>query len=214
MSKESEPVIPNDAKVMAAILHSMGVEQLEARVPNQFLEFAHRYVSEVLHDAQIYSEHADKKELDIDDIKLAIQAKVNSSFTQPPPREFLIGLAEKRNRQPLPMIPNRVAVHLPQDRHCLTAVNYQVTTQSQANGGTSSANGPTAATAKPDGSSTPSASGVKGTSNKKVAEKQIPVKLTSSTGQLAAGATEEQMSSGGVMSSPAMMSPSPTSQTQ
>ena len=45
------------------------------------------YVSDVFEDAKEYSLHAKKEDLDLDDVRLAIQSRVNFSFTQPPPRE-------------------------------------------------------------------------------------------------------------------------------
>jgi transcription initiation factor TFIID subunit 9B len=79
---DGSSTVPNDAKVMAGIMRSMGVEQWEPRVINQYLEFMYRtlagsagnvgrlpraidgwlvgYVSEVLQDAQFYSENAEK----------------------------------------------------------------------------------------------------------------------------------------------------------
>lgn len=47
--------VPRDAKAMDLILKSMGVEEYEPRVINQLLEFYHRYVTEVLQDAQAYA---------------------------------------------------------------------------------------------------------------------------------------------------------------
>ncbi|RXI09747.1 hypothetical protein DVH24_030415 [Malus domestica] len=44
---------------------------------------------DVLSDAQVYSEHACKATIDCDDVKLAIQRKVNFSFPQSPPRELV-----------------------------------------------------------------------------------------------------------------------------
>ena len=41
----------------------------------------------VLEDAQVYSGHAGKKELDVSDVKLAVQTRVDHSFTNPPPRD-------------------------------------------------------------------------------------------------------------------------------
>ena len=38
-------------------------------------------------DSLIYAEHANKNDLDLDDIQLAIQGRVNHSFTAPPPKE-------------------------------------------------------------------------------------------------------------------------------
>lgn len=79
--------IPRDAKMVMTILESMGVTRCEPRVINQFLDLWYRYVVDVLGDAQTYSEHAGKPAIDCDDVKLAIQSRVNSSFQQPPPRE-------------------------------------------------------------------------------------------------------------------------------
>jgi hypothetical protein len=52
---EVEKDLPRDAKVIESILKSMGVEDHEPRVLNQFLEFMHKYVADVLLDAQAYS---------------------------------------------------------------------------------------------------------------------------------------------------------------
>ena len=35
----------------------------------------------------MYSEHAQKKELDISDVKLAVQSRMDHCFTTPPPRD-------------------------------------------------------------------------------------------------------------------------------
>ncbi|ELR25323.1 TAF9 RNA polymerase II, TATA box binding protein (TBP)associated factor, putative [Acanthamoeba castellanii str. Neff] len=100
--------LPNDAKIIAQILKSMGIDEVEGRVIPQLLEFMHRYVREVLEDAAIYANHAGKASvLDLDDVRLAIQSRVNYSFTQPPPREFLIELAHTKNVVPLPFPPLR-----------------------------------------------------------------------------------------------------------
>ena len=41
----------------------------------------------MLEDAKVYSEHAKKKEVDVADVRLAIENKMDHSFTPPPPRE-------------------------------------------------------------------------------------------------------------------------------
>lgn len=87
---EGEEDLPRDAKIVKSLLKSMGVEEHEPRVVHQFLELWYRYAVDVLTDAQVYSEHAGKATIDCDDIKLAIQSKVNFSFSQPPPREVLL----------------------------------------------------------------------------------------------------------------------------
>lgn len=45
------------------------------------------YTTDVFQDALVYSEHANKNDIDLDDIQLAIQGRVNHSFTTPPPKE-------------------------------------------------------------------------------------------------------------------------------
>lgn len=45
------------------------------------------YITGVLEDARVYSGHAGKKELDVADVRLAVQTRVDHSFTTPPPRD-------------------------------------------------------------------------------------------------------------------------------
>lgn len=118
--------LPRDARVMAQLLKSMGVEEYQPRVLNQLLEFMYRYVSEVLQDGLMYAEHAGRQELSVDDVQLAVQARVNSSFTQPPPRELLLELAKEKNSNPLPPYPQRLGVLLPPEEHCLVQPSYQI----------------------------------------------------------------------------------------
>ena len=49
------------------------------------LEFMHYYVTELLHEAKIFKEYASKKQLDLNDVKLAIASKSYNSFTRPLP---------------------------------------------------------------------------------------------------------------------------------
>ena len=44
----------------------------------------------------MYAEHANRKELQTEDVKLAIQANANHSFASPPPRE--VRRKTRRNR--------------------------------------------------------------------------------------------------------------------
>lgn len=52
------------------------------------------YVTTIIEDAKIYATHAKKSNVDSDDIRLAIQCRMDQSFTSPPPRdvspEFLL----------------------------------------------------------------------------------------------------------------------------
>ncbi|CAG8473204.1 3695_t:CDS:2 [Diversispora eburnea] len=114
--------IPRDSKVMELILRSAGVEEFEPKVVQQLLEFAHRYTIDVIQDASAYAEHTGKNEMDIDDVKLAIQGRINHSFIAPPKQE----LAKEQNKEPLPPVPLKYGLRLPPDRHCLTAINFQL----------------------------------------------------------------------------------------
>lgn len=111
---------------MSLILQSLGVEDYDPKVVHQLLEFAHRYTSDVFQDSLIYAEHANKNDLDLDDIQLAIQGRVNHSFTTPPPKEFLLELAQEKNKTPLPLIPEKYGIRLPADKHCLTGINFSI----------------------------------------------------------------------------------------
>lgn len=87
--KDEDLEMPRDAKIVKSLLKSMGVEDHEPCVINKLLDLWYRYVFDLLTDAQVYSEHAGKSAIDCDDVKLAIQSKVNFSFSQPPPREVI-----------------------------------------------------------------------------------------------------------------------------
>ncbi|WOL09767.1 hypothetical protein Cni_G18520 [Canna indica] len=120
---------PRDARVVKELLRSMGLAEgdYEPRVVHQFLELTYRYVVDVLSDAQIYADHAAKPAIDPDDVRLAIQSKVNFSFSQPPPREILLELARNRNKIPLPKsIAPPGSIPLPPEQDTLISPNYQL----------------------------------------------------------------------------------------
>ena len=88
----ASPDVPQDAKLIVLILKSMGVTQYDPAVVVQLLEFTHRYAVEILSDAMQYAAHAETKStIDIADLKMAIQARVNTSFTPAPSREVGCG---------------------------------------------------------------------------------------------------------------------------
>ncbi|XP_012692167.1 transcription initiation factor TFIID subunit 9 [Clupea harengus] len=122
----SPKTIPKDAQVMIQILKDMGITEYEPRVINQMLEFTYRYVTTIIDDAKIYATHAKKSTVDADDIRLAIQCRMDQSFTSPPPRDFLLEVARQKNQTPLPLIKPYTGPRLPPDRYCLTAPNYRL----------------------------------------------------------------------------------------
>ncbi|KAJ8348460.1 hypothetical protein SKAU_G00270490 [Synaphobranchus kaupii] len=122
----SPKTVPKDAQVMIQILKDMGITEYEPRVINQMLEFTYRYVTTIIEDAKIYATHAKKSTVDADDIRLAIQCRMDQSFTSPPPRDFLLEVARQKNQTPLPLIKPYTGPRLPPDRYCLTAPNYRL----------------------------------------------------------------------------------------
>jgi len=123
---EKEKSVPKDAQVMISILKDMGINDFEPRVVNQMLEFSYRYVTNILEDAKVFSQHAGKKNIDLDDVKLSVSMQADQSFTSPPPREALLELARVKNSTQLPIPQNKLGLRLPPDRHCLTNTNYKL----------------------------------------------------------------------------------------
>uniref|UniRef100_A0A182W0E1 Transcription initiation factor TFIID subunit 9 n=1 Tax=Anopheles minimus TaxID=112268 RepID=A0A182W0E1_9DIPT len=118
--------IPKDAQVVMSILKELGATDYEPRVINQLLEFTYRYVTCILDDAKIYANHARKKVIEMDDVKLATQMILDKAFTRPPPRDVLLEIARVRNTTPLPLIKTHCGLRLPPDRYCLSACNYKL----------------------------------------------------------------------------------------
>ncbi|XP_052891570.1 transcription initiation factor TFIID subunit 9 [Anopheles moucheti] len=118
--------IPKDAQVVMSILKELGATDYEPRVINQLLEFTYRYVTCILDDAKIYANHARKKVIEMDDVKLATQMILDKAFTRPPPRDVLLEIARVRNATPLPLIKTHCGLRLPPDRYCLSACNYKL----------------------------------------------------------------------------------------
>ncbi|KAI6658530.1 Transcription initiation factor TFIID subunit 9B-like [Oopsacas minuta] len=117
---------PRDMSVMRSILKEMGVTDYEPAVLHQLMEFTYKYITGVLEDAKVYSEHASKDEIDLRDVKLALEMRLNHCYTLPPPREFLLEIARDKNSTPMPLINERFGIRLPPDRFCLTATNLQL----------------------------------------------------------------------------------------
>jgi transcription initiation factor TFIID subunit 9B len=117
---------PRDALILDEILRQMGVSEYNPRVIAQLLEFMHRNVLEVLQDSLDYRDHSGRKDLDIEDVKVAINTRDAMNLVDPPPREVLQGIARQCNAQPLPMIVERFGVRIPEEKFCLTNANYVV----------------------------------------------------------------------------------------
>lgn len=103
----------------------MSPASIETYVKNPFIASL-GYVTDILQDAEKYKEHAGKSGLDISDIRMAIQSRVNHSFIQPPPRQTMLEMARKKNSIPITEMPEQFGVLLPPEDWCLTSVNFQL----------------------------------------------------------------------------------------
>jgi hypothetical protein len=93
---------------MSLLLCSSGISECEPKVIQQLLEFMYRmgilveqliicigYTTDVLQDSLIYSEHAGKNELDLEDLRLGIKSQLKHMFAQPPSRDVHVNTCIK-----------------------------------------------------------------------------------------------------------------------
>ncbi|KAG2494996.1 hypothetical protein HYH03_006929 [Edaphochlamys debaryana] len=117
---------PQDVATMHQLLRSMGVDEFEPRVVNQLMDFMYKYASDVLLDAEVFSEHAGRApgSVDLNGVTLAIQSRT-SGFVQPPPQERVAELAKLYNDVPLPDIVSKPGLPLPPEGKLLAQPNWQ-----------------------------------------------------------------------------------------
>jgi transcription initiation factor TFIID subunit 9B len=147
MSNSSRPAdnLPSTARSIALLLSSTpGVQDAQPGVLHQLLEFSHRYSMQVLTDASVYAEHAGRTgKVEMDDIVLAVQARVGWEFGGRVPKEvgivaftqtmlielafqFTLSLATEVNAAPLPPVPEVFGVRLPPAADCLAAIDFDL----------------------------------------------------------------------------------------
>lgn len=120
-------VLPRDAKIISLLLKNHGIDECEPKVIQMLIEFAYKHTLDILQESLIYADHAERRELSIDDIRLAIQKIVNTTFVTPPTRESLSKAAAEKNSIPLPVVDNDDPIKLPREDQCLLAPHYKVT---------------------------------------------------------------------------------------
>jgi transcription initiation factor TFIID subunit 9B len=89
MSRTSTESLPPAARAIALLLASTPtVQDAQPGVLHQLLEFSHRYTAQALSDALVYAEHAGRpNKVEMDDITLAVQARVGWEFGGRVPKE-------------------------------------------------------------------------------------------------------------------------------
>ena len=141
---------PRDARTIHMVLASMGVHAYQERVPLQLLDFAYRYTSSVLSDAQHlqaegYLENTGKptgkkgasgaalEELTLNAIRAATASRVGYAFSSQLPKETLLEVATERNRIRLPDVGGAddvgargFGIRLPHERFVLSGADWSV----------------------------------------------------------------------------------------
>jgi transcription initiation factor TFIID subunit 9B len=127
---------PRDARLIHLILASMNVTAYQERVPLMLMDFAYRYTSGVLQDALLFSDAINgtantggqnpPSSINNDDLRMSIASRVNHQFNTSLPKEFLLDIAQERNRVALPTVGPEFGVRLPPEKYCLTGVNWDL----------------------------------------------------------------------------------------
>lgn len=115
-----------DIQVIDSIIKEAFTGEYEPRVSHQLMEFANKYVTNIMQEAQILSSYAKKDIIDVDDVQLAVNMQSDKTLTSPPPKEILMEVAREKNNLPLPQIKPHNGIRLPYDRHTLTGTNYKL----------------------------------------------------------------------------------------
>jgi len=128
MSRTSTESLPPAARAIALLLASTPtVQDAQPGVLHQLLEFSHRYTAQVLADALVYAEHAGRpNKVEMEDVTLAVQARVGWEFGGRVPKEYILSLATQTNAQPLPPVPEVFGLRLPPANECLTAIDFDL----------------------------------------------------------------------------------------
>lgn len=135
-SKANQPKnIPKDGQVILSIMKEMGITDYEPKTLIQLTEFVYRYATSILEEARAFANSKlQKKALDLDDVRLALELSSESAFTTPPSREVIMECARTKNNSPLPVVKPHCGLRLPPDRHCLAACNYTLKSALQKKG--------------------------------------------------------------------------------
>eukprot|EP00102_Acyrthosiphon_pisum_P020118 XP_016657328.1 PREDICTED: transcription initiation factor TFIID subunit 9-like [Acyrthosiphon pisum] len=99
---------PKDTQIIVSIMKDLG------------------YTTLLLDDAKTFSNFAKKKNVDADDVKIAIQLAQDGIFCRPPPRDMLMTASREVNKIPLPPVRPASGLRIPQDRSTFLQTNYRL----------------------------------------------------------------------------------------
>ncbi|KAJ7179838.1 transcription initiation factor IID, 31kD subunit-domain-containing protein [Mycena crocata] len=121
-------VLPSSARAIALLLSATpSIQDVQPAVLHQLLDFSHRYTAQVLTDANVYAEYAGRSaKIEMDDVVLAVQARVGWEFGGRVPKEYVLSLASEVNAVALPAVPEVFGVRMPQAADCLTSIDFDL----------------------------------------------------------------------------------------
>jgi transcription initiation factor TFIID subunit 9B len=145
---------PRDARIIHLILASMNVTSYQERVPLMLMDFAYRlsslqwprdckesnlwtgYTSSVLQDALLFSDAINSTsntggtnppaQISLNDLRMSVASRINHQFNTSLPKEFLLDIAQERNKVALPIVGKEFGVRLPPEKYCLTGINWDL----------------------------------------------------------------------------------------
>ncbi|KAL5233902.1 hypothetical protein ACI65C_001343 [Semiaphis heraclei] len=118
--------MPKDTQIIVSIMKDLGILEYDQQVLNHLLEFNYRYTTLLLDDAKTFSNFAKKKNVDADDVKVAIQLAQDGVFCRPPPRDVLMTASREVNKIPLPPVRPASGLRIPHDRSNFLQTNYRL----------------------------------------------------------------------------------------
>ncbi|KAI9892960.1 MAG: Transcription initiation factor TFIID subunit 9 [Vezdaea aestivalis] len=132
---------PRDTRLLHVLLTRQGVSAYQERVPLQLLDYAYRYTSSVLNDAVHLSQEGygqpasgtggrgahgvnDLSNVNMQQLRLSIATRQTVQLPQDLPKEYLLDMAQERNRVALPQVPRESGLSLPPEKYCLTGIGW------------------------------------------------------------------------------------------
>jgi len=98
--------------------------------------FGSGYTSSVLQDALLFSDAINgtantggtnpPATITIQDLRMSVASRINHQFNTSLPKEFLLEIAQERNKVALPTVGKEFGVRLPPEKYCLTGINWDL----------------------------------------------------------------------------------------
>ena len=121
-----DSTLPRDAKIISAILRSLGIEECEPKVIIQLLEFAYKYSVGVVEDANDFAIHCERSNITIKDIKIAIQTKASQKFLPAPSKTLLQATVDRVNKRPLTVPDTENLIRAPNMKSGLYGLEHDI----------------------------------------------------------------------------------------